>query len=292
MALIARTPYTYGFCILSFWMPSTRTVISLRRRPTSGVSPPLTTRHPRFVESLTAISYNSVLIFYQATRFLARVSKGVYSQPDLESDEFADVQAEILQNYYGVSGRRRNRKPGQRAGDSDNELEADDGQVPDAAGSEPIEDADEDVPLPEERWEEVADEAAAFLGLSEEDAASFTDAAQRIAADQGHNVRHDPVEVVHDSCPFDVGQELEFWETVSRMEDENIIPEGLLMTDIEWAERAENGEDESEYPTSEDIPVGRLRQLQRIPLPIPIWGARALKWCRALSALNQCLLDD
>ena len=117
-------------------------------------------------------------------------------------------------------------------------------------------------------------------------------AAEKIASDQGHNIRHDPVAVPRHDCPFDEEQEAEFWEAISRMEDENILPEGLLMTDIEWAERAAEGEEESEYPTSEDIPVGRLRQLQRIPLPLPVWGTRALKWCRALSVLNQCLLDD
>lgn len=220
---------------------------------------------------------------------MARVSKGVYSQPDLDSDEYADVHAEILQNYHGVSGKHRNRAPGLRAGDSDNKLDVE-GDCVSTVGPKGYDDEEED--LPEELWETVGDEAAAFLGLPKEDAATLTAAAVKIAANQEHNVCHDTVAVPRHNCPFNEEQEVEFWEAVTLMKEEGFIPEGLLMTDLEWAERADNGEEETEYPTSEDIPVGRLHQLQRIPLSLPIWGARALKWCQALSVLNQCLLED
>ncbi|KAI0054582.1 hypothetical protein BV25DRAFT_1816871, partial [Artomyces pyxidatus] len=111
--------------------------------------------------------------------------------------------------------------------------------------------------------------------------------AQRIADDQQHHIRHDPIEVADHRNPFP-SHELEaaFWTELNRIDQGRILPASMMLTQAEWDE--EDGEDG--YPASEEIQVGRAHRLYEISLPHEVWFPRAVRWCQAITLLNEILV--
>ena len=114
------------------------------------------------------------------------VENGAYEDP------YANVDADLLETYYGVAGRLRSHKTGQTGAGQDFE---EDGEVSDDLESED-EDMDEEDDDEGEEDENVLDEQQAW-SVEEEESESddHEDVISRAAATQEPNVRHAAIKV-------------------------------------------------------------------------------------------------
>ncbi|TFY80937.1 hypothetical protein EWM64_g3074 [Hericium alpestre] len=158
-------------------------------------------------------------------RLLASTEQGIY--PD--EDNLAQVEPALLQEHYGVDGPPAHRRRGQTG-----------------AGH----------PLDEEDAEDDAEEPLRTQ--------SANNLAAQIAADQGPNVRHEPIEVSRHANPFPTFDvEKLFWAAFHKAQAAHIVPDAMMLTDAEWGFDG--------YPVQEDIPLGtRNRRALTVALPVEV----------------------
>lgn len=106
----------------------------------------------------------------------------------------------------------------------------------------------------------------------------------RIGLDQQANVRHAAVDAPNDSCPFVSVEAIDlFYQALTEAEDQDIIPNHLMVTAEEWPDG---------YPTHELITTGtRSGKKLSVALPYDIWWPRAVVWARALRIMQQFIMD-
>ncbi|KAJ7683760.1 hypothetical protein B0H17DRAFT_27044 [Mycena rosella] len=98
------------------------------------------------------------------------------------------------------------------------------------------------------------------------DAANIDEA---IASDQGHNIRHDAIDVSKHKCPFQGDEAAHIFScALAELKALEIIPQQLGVSPGEW--------DEDGYPETELVKVGRKEV--EITLPFVVWWPRAVAW--------------
>lgn len=110
------------------------------------------------------------------------------------------------------------------------------------------------------------------------------DLVARIIADQESNIRHAPIKVARHANPFqDEASEETFWTVFNGAWDlaPASLPNHLKLHDADW--------DEGEYPTYENLVVGRRKKSVRVELPPEVWRPRAERWCLAVNVLTRIL---
>lgn len=97
-----------------------------------------------------------------------------------------------------------------------------------------------------------------------------------IAGDQGHNIRHEAIDVVEDECPFS-SQEANtiFSAALQEVQFAGIIPENLGVAEVDWEDRF--------YGETETVKIGRKDV--EIVLPFEIWWPRAVVWAQGLEIM-------
>lgn len=156
------------------------------------------------------------------------------------NDEFEGIHPDVLQQYYGTTQNGVHRQSHQTG-----------------AGN-PVEENDPDVSGPEE-----------------ED--PVNDLGARIAQDQEHHIRHDPIPVPDHASPFGELEHI-FRTGLQELEESGYIPDGYGIREDEW--------EDGEYPSFEILKTGRKRKELRVSLPDHIWRRRAQKWVRGLDAMR------
>lgn len=208
-----------------------------------------------FNESGTLIQYQApkheivahpyVSILYYPSLELIKGSKqdmrleGMTEHGTYKEEELDGIRPEILQQYYGTTGQGVNRRPGQTG--AGNPPEEEDSDWEDEDGSENL--------------------------------------ANRVADDQRHNVRHDPIDVPDHQSPFNAEMEQLFFQGLANIDQLLLLPEGYNIRPEEWV----NGE----YISFETLKTGRKRKEMRVNLPDSVWRPRAEQWVRALDLMNQ-----
>ncbi|KAJ6461957.1 hypothetical protein DFH09DRAFT_959148, partial [Mycena vulgaris] len=99
-----------------------------------------------------------------------------------------------------------------------------------------------------------------------------------IALDQGHNVRHEPVDVAKHSPPFLTAKAEEISpDALAAVQREEIIPAGFSVGEAEW--------EDGMYCEIEVMKVGRKES--QIVLPFRIWWPRAVAWAQGLKVMSR-----
>jgi hypothetical protein len=108
----------------------------------------------------------------------------------------------------------------------------------------------------------------------------------RIAADQEHHIRHDPIEVPLHSNPFkSPDAEALFDNACQDVVAAGIVPSSFGIQESEW--------DREIYPEHEDIKSGRGGKHLNICLPFVIWQPRAVVWAQALELMMKiCMAEN
>lgn len=192
-------------------------------------------------------------------RFLGQLKHGKISAPD----DFDEVDPDILSENYGVDREERHLPPGQSgAGHSDDEDEdAGEGEGEGGDGTGAI----TGVPHGSPR-------RSAPVPLDE-----------AIAASQNHHIRHDPIPVPDNRCPFPEGSNLleVFIRSLNDVRAAGIIPHFVGVRELEWPEDG--------YGTYEFIALGRRGRRVSVELPFDIWWPRAVAWSQGLDIMNRIL---
>ncbi|KAJ7234973.1 hypothetical protein C8J57DRAFT_1439477 [Mycena rebaudengoi] len=105
--------------------------------------------------------------------------------------------------------------------------------------------------------------------------------ADRIAADQDPQIRHDAIEVPDHRNPFGDDEEMEnrFFAVLREVMEHNITPAGYGLLPEEW--------DEEGYPDVEILTAGKQGKTKiRVSLANPIWARRAKLWVQGLKVLS------
>ena len=108
----------------------------------------------------------------------------------------------------------------------------------------------------------------------------------RIAADQEHHIRHDPVEVPEHGNPFiSPDAKALFANALRDVVAAGIVPSGFGLLDSEW--------DNGTYPEYEDIKSGRDGKRLNIYLPFAVWWPRAVVWVQGLQLMTKiCMAEN
>lgn len=106
----------------------------------------------------------------------------------------------------------------------------------------------------------------------------LVDLEQRIAADQGSNIKHDAIDTPDAASPFTDEGAVAFFACLSELEGTHFIPEHLGISAEELGGAG--------YPLFEVLEVGRGRKQMEVELPLPFWYPRALRWTQALELMN------
>jgi hypothetical protein len=119
-----------------------------------------------------------------------------------------------------------------------------------------------------------------------EDEHSYETIDDRIAADQEHHIRHDPVEVPQHGIPFTSPEAEGLFANAHRgVVAAGIVPLGFGVAENEW--------DEDMYPGFEDIKSGRGGKRLSICLPFAVWWPRAVAWAQALELMTKiCMAEN
>ncbi|KAL0946060.1 hypothetical protein HGRIS_012333 [Hohenbuehelia grisea] len=120
----------------------------------------------------------------------------------------------------------------------------------------------------ENDWEDVGDVPADLEDL--------------IGEHQQAQVRHDPIAVPENTCPFPGHMPL-FAAALAEVQAIGDLPEGYGIRSSEWIDDA--------YPSYELLRSGRKRKELRISLPDSVWRPCAAEWCRALDLMNRLMYE-
>jgi hypothetical protein len=122
-------------------------------------------------------------------------------------------------------------------------------------------------------------------GASDDDE-DYSDLDDRIAIDQEHHIRHDPIEVPPHSNPFKSPDTEALFDSAHRdVVAAGIVPSGFGVQESEW--------DGEIYPEHEDIKSGRGGKHLNICLPFVIWWPRAVAWAQALELMTKiCMAEN
>jgi len=176
-------------------------------------------------------------------------------------DSFTGVHPDIL-NHYCSTTHPNTTTPLGRTG----------------AGHPPDEDS-------ESEWEDDGDSnTLSFSSSSTESDSSFACLREAITNNLHTNIKHKPVKVPCFQNPFsdlDDTAKLAFDQAFVALDQGGHIPSGFGLLKEEW----ESGE----YPTHEELPVGKRGKSLVIELPETLWYPRAVQWGRALYLLNYVL---
>jgi hypothetical protein len=176
-----------------------------------------------------------------------------------------NICPEILQQYLGVDGTPHRHAPGTSGA----------GAMPEDAllhlGETSV---DQDM----ETHDNMLD---SLLQPQEAEALAFV--RQQLQSEEAHHVRHPPVKVSPNNCPFqDSSTQTLFWEALSLALSDNSIPHGYGLFADEW--------ETDTYPELQYIGGGRKRDISLdIPLPSAVWYPRAVEWGVALHIMNAFL---
>ncbi|KAJ7731740.1 hypothetical protein B0H16DRAFT_1234859, partial [Mycena metata] len=97
-----------------------------------------------------------------------------------------------------------------------------------------------------------------------------------IADEQDHHVRHDPIDVIENRCPFHSEEaKTIFSSAVQEVQSAGIIPQYLGVAEAEW--------DGQPYGETETVKIGRKDV--EIQLPFEIWWPRAVAWAQGLEIM-------
>jgi hypothetical protein len=97
-----------------------------------------------------------------------------------------------------------------------------------------------------------------------------------IAEDQDRHIRHAPIDVVENECPFDSEDAMGiFSAALQEVKLTGIIPESFGVAEHEWEERF--------YGETEVVKVGRKDV--EIALPFQLWWPRAVVWAQGLEIM-------
>jgi hypothetical protein len=204
---------------------------------------------------------------------MGKLEHGFYDDSD-DSDEYSDVDPEILNHFYGTTRNNVRRREGQTGAghppDENSDSSSSDSE-PDSA-SEVAEstvqssdsDSEPEIPLPDQTLPGSP---------TEED----------INNQVRNQVHEKAVKVPHQENPFSSQEDLDaFHHALTAMEDGSIVPDGYGILPEEW--------DEDDYPNFEIIRTGRRGTKQlRISLPDEIWRPRAEQWVQGLYAMTRIL---
>lgn len=100
-----------------------------------------------------------------------------------------------------------------------------------------------------------------------------------IAADQTRDIRHEAIDVPTHGSPFTAEQAEVFFEALSAVKEQGIIPAGFEL-------------DVDGYPVRESIHLGRGGKRVSVILPFDIWWPRALLWAQGLDLMTRMLVED
>jgi hypothetical protein len=105
----------------------------------------------------------------------------------------------------------------------------------------------------------------------------------QLADEREKHVRHPPVPIPQQQCPFTSTEELAlFLEAFQIAEQDGFVPAGYGVLEDEW--------EEGSYPGEQYIGSDRkLNPSLFIPLPPDIWFPRAVGWAVALHVMNAAL---
>ncbi|VDB86753.1 unnamed protein product [Peniophora sp. CBMAI 1063] len=230
-------------------------------------------------------------------RFLSMVDEGAYEDP------YVDVDADVLETYYGVAGKPRKWRARQTGAGQDAEE--------DDEASDHLSEEDEDMDGNESGSEEEARAALnaqeAWSFEEEEDKSESEDDGDlisRAAATQQPNIRHaaikvritvgqvqynaQSVQVPRVANAFVNAERLsDFLQVLQQLDAAGTLPRHLCARPRDW-ERQWPG---SGYPTWGPLVIGQARRQVAIDLPHEIWIPRMQHWCRALDALVQFQVD-
>lgn len=174
-------------------------------------------------------------------RFHGQTSEGIYVE-----DEFEGIHPDVLQQYLGTTNQHPHRQHHQTG-----------------AGNPPEEnDTDDDESNSgEEEWPE--------------------DLGERMIADQDGHIRHAPIEVPSDTCPFGPhGLDL-FTNLFAETTRNKVLPCGYGIREEEWVD--------GKYPSVESIKTGRRSKELSVMLSDSIWRPRAELWVQGLASMMQVL---
>jgi len=112
---------------------------------------------------------------------------------------------------------------------------------------------------------------------SEEEDDQATDGRQRsrkIGEGQERQVRHPPVSIPDNSCPFENDNECNlFFTALDHIKARGVIPVGFGL--------------EKCYESLEVFSTGRSKKGLSVPLDYDVWYPRVLLWCQALDLLKR-----
>jgi hypothetical protein len=167
-----------------------------------------------------------------------------------------DVHPGIINQYYGIDGHRRVRRPGETgAGHEDAEefwVDEDSMPVDDGESSETTEANDDD--------QEYLQDC--------------------IAKDQAKNIRHPAVKVARHKNPFEsLAHQEQFFQALDEVRNAYLVPEGYGVLEWEW-------EDET-YPLLETINPGARGKDIIVELPKAIWLPRAILFAQGLDVMSR-----
>jgi hypothetical protein len=111
----------------------------------------------------------------------------------------------------------------------------------------------------------------------------MTSVEERIALEQGSDIRHDAIEVPLGESLFDEETERLFLNALTEIQRRNPTPSGYGVAQEEWPEDG--------YPSNETIKVGRGKKSVMVELPVEVWWPRAVRWAQALDLLNRVLVE-
>ncbi|KAG8781599.1 hypothetical protein FRC12_021723 [Ceratobasidium sp. 428] len=189
-------------------------------------------------------------------RFLGQLEHGI------QDDIYEDVPLEILQQYLGVDTNENTQGSGTNLAAEDHIQPL--GEVDNDGGGDDLDERDLE---PEEQ--------DILSGLREQ-----------LQVEQATHVRHPPVRVPVQRCPFDQEEEiLAFEELLAETLESGDVPHGYGVRPEEW----ENGV----YPEEVYIGTGRKGRKKDeslyIPLPKDVWLPRATQWAVGLYVLDALL---
>jgi hypothetical protein len=117
-----------------------------------------------------------------------------------------------------------------------------------------------------------------YYGVDVDSSVLHEELAERIAADQQANIRHEGIDVPQHGSPFGSAQEDLFFQVLAEVVEKDITPAGYGLLSDEW--------DGDNYPIFEVIHGRRGGKEIQVTLSHPIWKARAKFWVQALNVLS------
>lgn len=188
---------------------------------------------------------------------LGQLESGFYD------NDHADVSPELLQAYYGVDGDPMEPP----AGTSGAGATADDQHFPpihpEVSSHHQVNDDDTDADLPPEE--------AAILAFVR----------SQLQTEQERHVRHPPIKVPPNACPFEQGDLEVFQTSMAEALEDHFVPAGYGVLDDEWEGNA--------YSELEPLVGQKQRSTIEIQLTHEVWYPRAVKWAVGLHIMDSVL---